>query len=34
MTLGQKEDVEVDTLSKWVKTVMSLVNRRVSLLGV
>ena len=27
---AKKEDVEVDILSEWVKTVMSLVNRRVS----
>ena len=27
------EDVEVDTLSEWVKSVMSLVNRRVSVLS-
>ena len=27
---AKKEDVEVDTLSEWVKSVMSLVNRRVS----
>ena len=26
----KKEDVEVDTLSEWVKSIMSLVNRRVS----
>ena len=30
---AKKEDVEVDTLSEWVKSVMSLVNRRVSVLG-
>ena len=29
----KKEDVEVDTLSEWVKSVMSLVNRRVSVLS-
>ena len=28
-----KEDVEVDTLSEWVKSVMCLVNRRVSVLS-
>ena len=25
---AKKEDMEVDTLSEWVKSVMSLVNRR------
>ena len=30
---AKKEDVEFDTLSKWVKSVMSLVNRRVSVLS-
>ena len=30
---AKKEDVEVDILSEWVKTVMSLVNRRVSVLS-
>ena len=30
---AKKEDVEVDTLSEWVKLVMSLVNRRVSVLS-
>ena len=30
---AKKEDVEVDTLSVWVKTVMSLVNKRVSVLS-
>ena len=30
---AKKEDVEVDTLSDWVKSVMSLVNRRVSVLS-
>ena len=30
---AKKEDVEVDTLSEWVKSVMSLVNRRVSVLS-
>ena len=29
---AKKEDVEIDTLSEWVKSVMSLVNRRVSVL--
>ena len=29
----KKEDVEVDTLSEWVKSVMSLVNRCVSVLS-
>ena len=28
-----KKDVEVDTLSDWVKSAMSLVNRRVSVLS-
>ena len=27
---AKKKDMEVDTLSEWVKSVMSLVNRRVS----
>ena len=31
---AKKEDVGVDTLSEWVKSVMSLVNRRVSVLSV
>ena len=30
---AKKKDVEVDTLSEWVKSVMSLVNRRVSVLS-
>ena len=30
---AKKEDVEVDTLSEWVKSVMSLVNRRVSVIN-
>ena len=30
---AKKEDVEVYTLSEWVKSVMSLVNRRVSVLS-
>ena len=30
---AKKEDVKVDTLSEWVKSVMSLVNRRVSVLS-
>ena len=30
---AKKEDVEVDTLCEWVKSVMSLVNRRVSVLS-
>ena len=30
---AKKEDVEVDTLSEWVKSVMSLVNRRVAVLS-
>ena len=30
---AEKKDVEVDTLSEWVKSVMSLVNRRVSVLS-
>ena len=30
---AKKEDVEVDTLSEWVKSVMSLVNRCVSVLS-
>ena len=30
---AKKEDVEVDTLSEWVKSVMSFVNRRVSVLS-
>ena len=30
---AKKEDVVVDTLSEWVKSVMSLVNRRVSVLS-
>ena len=30
---AKKEDVEVDTLSEWVKSVMLLVNRRVSVLS-
>ena len=30
---AKKEDVEVDTLSEWVKSVMSLVNRRVPVLS-
>ena len=30
---AKTEDVEVDTLSEWVKSVMSLVNRRVSVLS-
>ena len=30
---AKKEDVEVDTLSEWVKTVKALVNRRVSVLS-
>ena len=30
---AKKEDVEVDTLSEWVKSVISLVNRRFSVLG-
>ena len=30
---AKKEDVEVDTLSEWVKSVMSLVNRSVSVLS-
>ena len=30
---AKKEDVEVDTLSEWVQSVMSLVNRRVSVLS-
>ena len=30
---SKKEDVEVDTLSKWIKSVMSLVNKRVSVLS-
>ena len=30
---AKKEDQEVDTLSEWVKSVISLVNRRVSLLS-
>ena len=30
---AKKEVVEVDTLSEWVKSVMSLVNRRVSVLN-
>ena len=30
---AKKEDVQVDTLSEWVKSVMSLVNRRVSVLS-
>ena len=30
---AKKEDVEVDTLSEWIKSVMSLVNRRVSVLS-
>ena len=30
---AKKEDVEVDTLSEWLKSVMSLVNRRVSVLS-
>ena len=30
---AKKEDVEVDTLSEWVKSVISLVNRRVSVLS-
>ena len=30
---AKKEDVEVDILSEWVKSVMSLVNRRVSVLS-
>ena len=30
---AKKEDVEVDTLSEWVKTVMFLVNRRASVLS-
>ena len=30
---AKKEDVEVGTLSEWVKSVMSLVNRRVSVLS-
>ena len=30
---AKKEDVEVDTLSEWVKSVLSLVNRRVSVLS-
>ena len=29
----KKEGVEVDTFSEWLKTVMSLVNRRVSVLS-
>ena len=30
---AKKEDVEVDTLSEWVTSVMSMVNRRVSILS-
>ena len=30
---AKKEDVTVDTLSEWVKSVMSLINRRVSVLS-
>ena len=30
---AKKEDVEVDTLSGWVKSVMSLINNRVSVLS-
>ena len=30
---AEKEDMEVDTLSEWAKSVMSLVNRRVSVLS-
>ena len=30
---AKKEDVEVDTLSEWVKSVMSLVNIRISVLS-
>ena len=30
---AKKEDVEVDTLSEWVKSVISLLNRRVSVLS-
>ena len=30
---AKNEDVEIDTLSEWVKSVMSLVNRRVSVLS-
>ena len=30
---AKNEDVEVDTQSEWVKSVMSLVNRRVSILS-
>ena len=30
---AKKGDVEIDTLSKWVKSVMSLINRRVSVLS-
>ena len=30
---GPRKDMEVDTLSEWVKLVMSLVNRRVSVLS-
>ena len=30
---AKNEDVEVNTLSEWVKTVMSLINRRVSVLS-
>ena len=30
---AKKEDVEVDTLPEWVKSVISLVNRRVSVLS-
>ena len=30
---AKKEDVEVDTLSGWVKSVMSLINKRVSVLS-
>ena len=32
-TGAKKEDVEVDTLSEWVKSVMSLVNSHVSVLS-
>ena len=30
---AKKEEVKIDTLSEWVKSVMSLVNRRVSVLS-
>ena len=30
---AKKEGVEIDTLSEWVKSVMSLVNKRVSVLS-